>query len=310
AETFSVAVNGQVAQANYNSGAAGHWDRLGPYAATATGGSLTVATSGGTANCSGLEIWRSANTTGGTGTGTFYRAINLDGGALTIDGNAWEASTAGNYAVNGSGYGNQGQALTPATDASRASMLRDCQYSNNLNFSLTAVPNGTYQVYAYIWEDNNPETFSLSLNGAAVASNLSTGAAGSWAKLGPYVTTVSNGTIQLTSTGGTVNLSGVEVWSQTGNRSSAPGVSASLYPNPLVGGQAEVHVEATVAKAEQVQVEVLNSMGGAVAKATLSFPAGNSSQPLAVPNLQPGPYVVRFASGSLVGTTLTLLKKE
>ncbi|WP_226164242.1 hypothetical protein, partial [Hymenobacter terricola] len=104
-------------------------DRLGPYAATATGGSLTVATSGGTANCSGLEIWNAPTTTTPTTPTTpstptasrFYRAINLHGGALTIDGNAWEASTTGNYAVNGSGYGNQGQALTPATDASRAS---------------------------------------------------------------------------------------------------------------------------------------------------------------------------------------------
>ena len=322
-ETFSVRVNGQVAQANYSSGAAGHWDRLGPFAATASAGTLTVATSGGTANCSGLEIWRAAAapTTATDGTATFYRAINLHGGALSLDGNAWEGSAAANYTVNGSGFGNQGQALSPATDAPRAAMLRECQYSANLAFALTAVPAGTYQVYAYVWEDNNPETFSLSVEGAQVASNLSTGAAGSWAKLGPYTTTVSDGTLQLTTTGGTVNLSGVEVWAQApaGRHAAAatslgasvalPG-SPNLYPNPLVGSQAQVLVEATLAEADDVQVQVLNSVGVQVARATLSFPAGTSSQPLAVGDLPAGPYVVRFASGALAGTALNLLKKD
>jgi YD repeat-containing protein len=37
-----------------------------------------------------------------TPTGSFYRAINLGGDAVTIDGNAWEGSSAANYSTNGS----------------------------------------------------------------------------------------------------------------------------------------------------------------------------------------------------------------
>ena len=317
-ETFSVAVNGQSVQSNYNSGAAGHWDRLGPYATTASNGTITVATNGGTANCSGLEIWRAnpapTPAPAPTVTTRFYRAINLNGGAKIIDNNAWEGSSATNYAVNGISFANQGQQLSPATDASRASMLRDCRYSNSLNFSLRAVPNGTYLVSAYVWEDNNPEIFSLSVNGVQVQSNISTGAAGSWKKVGPFTTTATNGTIQLTTTGGTVNLSGVEVWSQTtsSNRSSAPTAatsSPSLYPNPLEGSLTQVQVEATLPAAESIQVQVLSSMGVQVAQATLRFAAGTSSQPLTVGSLQPGAYIVRFVSGSLAGTSLNMLKR-
>lgn len=59
--TYSVAVNGQTVQTNYSSGARGHWDRLGPFAAAVgAAGTLAVATSGGEARCAGLEIWRAA----------------------------------------------------------------------------------------------------------------------------------------------------------------------------------------------------------------------------------------------------------
>ncbi|GAB3638276.1 hypothetical protein GCM10027422_38660 [Hymenobacter arcticus] len=333
AETFNIAVNGKVAQANYNSGAAGHWDRLGPYPATVTNGTLTVGVSGGTANLSGLELWTAggsiATTTPAptTTTTSFYRAINLNGSAATIDGNPWEGSSAPSYSVNGNSFSLQSQALSPGTDASRAAMLRSCQYGNSLSFQLSAVPNGTYLVSAYVWEDNFSETYSLALNGQSVASNLKTGAAGTWSKVGPYPVTVSNGTIQLTTSGGTVNLSGVEVWQQTTSSavaarsaaattsaltatSSAAVAPASLYPNPLSGSQSQVQVAATVAQAEQMVVQVLSKMGTLLRQATLSFPAGLSSQLLDVGSLSPGTYVVRFASGSLQGKTIGLVKSE
>ncbi len=327
AETFSVSVNGKVAQSNYNSGAAGHWDRLGPYPATVTNGTLSVAVSGGTANCSGLEIWTAASGVATTST-SFYRAISLNGSAATIDGNKWEGASAANYSVNGSKFSLQSQTLTPSTDASRATMLRACQYSNSLDFQMTAVPNGTYQVSAYVWEDNFTETYNLALNGQTVASNLKTGAAGAWTKVGPYPVTVTNGAIRLTSSGGTVNLSGVEVWQQTTSASltstassnavaarstaaaSTAAAPASLYPNPLSSGQSQVQVEATVAQSEQVVVQVLSHMGALLRQATLSFPAGLSSQLLDVGNLAPGTYLIRFASGSLAGKTIGLVKND
>ncbi|MBH8559378.1 InlB B-repeat-containing protein [Hymenobacter negativus] len=155
-------------------------------------------------------------TTGG-GSYAFYRAVNLGGPALTLDGNAWGGSTAANYSTNGSAFANQAVTLIPATDATRASMVRDAVFGPNLSVTLSAVPAGAYQAYLYVWEDNSPEVINLSLNGQSVRANYNTGPAGTWARLGPYnVTLAATGSVAFTSTGGWPNFSGVELWQQTG----------------------------------------------------------------------------------------------
>jgi hypothetical protein len=45
-------------QANYNSGAAGTWKKLGPYQAAIADGTINSATTGGAANFSGVEVWK------------------------------------------------------------------------------------------------------------------------------------------------------------------------------------------------------------------------------------------------------------
>ncbi|GAB2851675.1 InlB B-repeat-containing protein [Hymenobacter ruber] len=159
-----------------------------------------------------------ATFTATTGGGyTFYRAINLGGPALTLDGNAWGGSTAANYSTNGSAFANQAVTLIPATDATRAGMIRAAVYGPNLSVTLSAVPAGTYQAYLYVWEDNSPEVINLSLNGQSVRTNYNTGPAGTWARLGPYnVTLAATGSVAFTSSGGWPNFSGVELWQQTG----------------------------------------------------------------------------------------------
>ncbi|AHJ98378.1 Ig-like domain-containing protein [Hymenobacter swuensis] len=305
ATTYSLALEGQTVQSNYNSGAAGTWRRLGPFTANVTDGTISLTTSGGDANLSGIEIWRAGTaapqnqaptvslaaasssvtvnsalaltataadadgsvakveffngttklgedtsapyqlswtpTTAGTvsltakatdnagatttsaavgvtvntaATATFYRAINLNGSATTLDGNAWQGSNAANYTTNGTTFANQGVTLNPATTTARAQMIRSSVYSRNLTFTMTSVPNGSYDVYAYIWEDNAAQTVSIRINGQAALTNYNTGGAGSWKKIGPYAVTVTNGTIQLVGSGGDLNLSGVEVWSK------------------------------------------------------------------------------------------------
>ncbi|MBX0290431.1 hypothetical protein K3G63_08275 [Hymenobacter sp. HSC-4F20] len=328
AETYSIRLEGQVVLSNYNSGTAGHWDRLGPFTVNVTDGTLSLATSGGTINLSGVEIWRQNTTTAPanqaptvslaagsstvpvntalaltataadadgsvtkvefyngstklgedssapyqlswtpTATGTlsltahatdnagatttsaavnvsvtaataststansvFYRAINLNGAATSLDGNAWEGNSAPNYSTNGSRFANQGVTLNPATTTARAQMIRSSVYSRNLSFTMSNVPNGSYEVYAYIWEDNHAQTINISLNGQSVLSNHNTGSAGSWSKVGPFAVTVTNGTIQLTSSGGDLNLSGVEVWRKTTTTAFQPVPSTSLAP--------------------------------------------------------------------------------
>ncbi|WP_310397999.1 PKD domain-containing protein [Hymenobacter sp.] len=166
-----------------------------------------------------------------SGSYAFYRAVNLNGPAVTLDGHAWAGATAPNYTTNGTPYANQAVPLLPTTDAARATMIRDVVYGNNLSFAMTALPAGTYQMYAYVWEDNNPETFSLSVNGQVVLTDYNSGPAGTWQKLGPFTTTVTGGTLQLTIAGGDANLSGVELWKQTGTPPANQPPAANAGPD-------------------------------------------------------------------------------
>jgi RHS repeat-associated protein len=144
---------------------------------------------------------------------TFYRAINFNGAAVTIDGNSWEASTsAPNFSyTNGNTFANQNITLNPATDLARATMIRSCIWGSS-NINVGAVPNGSYAIYVYVWEDNNPTTFSFSIEGTVAQSNYNSGTAGSWAKLGPFIRTVSDGVINLSVNGPEGSLSGIEIW--------------------------------------------------------------------------------------------------
>ncbi len=171
----------------------------------------------------------------------FYRAINLNGSAVTIDGNRWDGSNAANYSYSGLSFTDNSVALKPATDASRTAMIRSSVYANgSLRVSLTSVPSANYEVYLYVWEDNDAETFSISLEGKVVKANHNSGAAGTWTKLGPYPVSVEDGNIELTTTGGHANISGIEVWG-TGNSTepanpNPPVVSPGTDPNPLFSG--------------------------------------------------------------------------
>ncbi|QNH63092.1 PKD domain-containing protein [Hymenobacter sediminicola] len=314
AETYSLALNGQTVQTNFNSGTAGTWSLLGPYDVTVASGTLALTSTGGTMNLSGLELWRIGGTaptnqvpvanagpdvtltlpvsstpllgagtdvdgtissyawsqvsgpntatfssltaaqptvsglvagsyvfslivkdnasassaadqvtvlvnsaTGG-GTYVFYRAIDVGGAALSLDGNAWEAGTATGFTTNGLTFSTTAVPLVPATDAPRTSMIRSSAWKvTGLSATLSGVPAGKYRIWLYVWEDNYPEVFSLALNGQTVQSNYNSGTAGKWSKLGPYdVTLTTAGPLALTSTGGTINLSGFEVWRLNG----------------------------------------------------------------------------------------------
>ncbi|TGE14045.1 Ig-like domain-containing protein [Hymenobacter elongatus] len=404
AETFNISIEGQTAQSGYNSGSAGRWDRLGPFTANVADSNISIATTGGYANLSGVEIWKqgtapantpptvslaapatgvagtalsltataadangsvskveffngatklgedtsapyalswtptaagtysltaratdnagatatsaaaSVNVTAATSTATrtFYRSVNLNGGAITLDGNAWQGSAAPNYTTNGTKFANQNVVLNPATDATRANMIRSSVYAPALSFKMTSVPNGSYEVFVYVWEDNNAETFSLSVNGQSAQSNINSGTAGSWKKLGPYAANVTAGTISITSTGGYINLSGVEVWRKnTGTALNvAPAAakstaSVSTFPNPVVD---ELSLEVDVPQTETMRVAMLNQNGATVMNSSLTFAQGTSTERLAVQQLPAGQYYLKFLDGSLAGKTMAVLK--
>ena len=166
---------------------------------------------------------------------TFYRAINLNGPALSIEGNNWEASaTAPNFSIVGRPFANQNIPLVPPTDANRSNMIRSSIWFQPI-VTLRAVPAGSYQVWVYVWEDNYPVTYSISLEGNVVLSNYNSGSAGTWRKLGPFSATINDGTIEVRSTGAEANFAGIEIW-RTGQSSGAPTVT-----NPLVDQNATVN---------------------------------------------------------------------
>jgi hypothetical protein len=147
-----------------------------------------------------------------TGPWLFHRAVNINGPAVTIDGNAWEAENAANFECSDTPLAVPDLRLRPPTDADRARMIQSFRWSTSAKARLTSLPPGRYAVFVYIVEDNNPETLNISLNGRGVASRYVSGVQGEWRRLGPWYVDVSEGVIELTSGGGAANLCGIEVW--------------------------------------------------------------------------------------------------
>ncbi|HTF19515.1 MAG TPA: putative Ig domain-containing protein, partial [Chryseolinea sp.] len=170
-------------------------------------------------------------------TPTLYRALNLNGTATTIDGNNWEASSGAanfNYTQTGGGaFENQSIPLVPSTDVNRTAMIRSSVWGNPLNLNVTAVPNGSYDVYLYTWADENPTRFSATLEGVMIVSAFESSGAGSWNKLGPFRTSITDGAINLTLSGGDAVVSGLEIWTAP----NPPVVSNPLTDQVITTGQ-------------------------------------------------------------------------
>ncbi len=146
-----------------------------------------------------------------------YRAINLNGPSLLIDDVTWEAGEeAVDVKYGGKTFENQSISLSPPTDSERAKMIRSSRWGSGTIITLQNVPPGVYQVFAYCWEDNDPEKFSINLNGRTVVLEHNSGTAGRWKRLGPWRTVVRDKTIRISSHGGTANFSGIEVWAGDG----------------------------------------------------------------------------------------------
>jgi len=77
---------------------------------------------------------------------------------------------------------------------------------------LNQVPSGTYLVYLYVWEDNNPEVYALFVQNKEVIKAYNSGPAGHWDKLGPFTAVVTDSVLEVHSVGGDANFSGLEVW--------------------------------------------------------------------------------------------------
>ena len=105
----------------------------------------------------------------------FFRAINLNGPAMVIDGQLWEAGDAQNLQFEAMAFENQDVPLKPTTDSNRAKMIRSSRWGQKFSVELLEVPTGAYQFFAYVWEDNDPEQYAIQLNGKTVVTQFSSG---------------------------------------------------------------------------------------------------------------------------------------
>ncbi|MBX3064792.1 MAG: hypothetical protein KF726_17550 [Anaerolineae bacterium] len=203
---------------------------------TATAGASSTATRTPTSTNTAVgptATWTATRTstatstaTTSTGGQTFYRGINLGGPAIVVDGNNWQdnSGTTTNLTTNGAVVCNPWVPLTPTTDTNRATMISCSRQHWAHSVVMSSVPNGSYQVSLYVWldwADPNPTAFSIQIEGATVVSNYVPGPAGKWDKLGPFNVTISDSTINITTSGGVANLSGIEVWSGSGGGTTA-----------------------------------------------------------------------------------------
>jgi len=142
---------------------------------------------------------------------SFFRGLNLNGPPVTIDGNQWEGAESQYYECRDKSFENQDVPLVPPTDAERTRMIRSSRYGGN-RLVLKDIPAGRHSVMLYVWEDNDSESYQITLNNRVVTKAVVSGNAGSWKRLGPWSTDVKEGTIVLASRGGAANFSGVEIW--------------------------------------------------------------------------------------------------
>ena len=141
----------------------------------------------------------------------FYRGINVNGKPVTIDGNKWQGDDASNFECDDTPLVDPDVRLYPPTDDARNKMIHSFRWEHNASLKLTSVPRGRYAVYAYVWEETGPTSFTISLEGKDVR-RYNSGSPGEWRRLGPWIVDIKDGDIHITSRDGDANFSGIEVW--------------------------------------------------------------------------------------------------
>lgn len=195
------------------SGSSGNFDQRLAYS-WIQGASSFVETSTVTVHQGNDLVW-GYEPRGGGQPSCFYRGINFNGGALTIDGEAWESSMDAGVQTSGTGIASQSTPLFRAPDSSRSQMLRSSFQIGTDQEVNVPVENGTYYVWVEAWSGASGfESGRLVVEGtpydtykADTIDNQRT-----WATLGPYRVEISDGSLDLgVVDGGTLRLSGVQL---------------------------------------------------------------------------------------------------
>ena len=173
---------------------------------------------------------------------TFYKAYNLGGGAVTINGRSWMPGNSSEVSVSvpfevSNTYNASGMPLYPndsnAQDPSFASMLRDG--NRNSRVTISNIASGNYEVYFYTVDlGGGSNVANIELNNQSVAFGYDDFGRGSWKKMGPFTIPITGGALVLSSSFDSVSFAGVELWSAPASVPvvSIPPPSPSQIPPP------------------------------------------------------------------------------
>jgi ferric-dicitrate binding protein FerR (iron transport regulator) len=172
----------------------------------------------------GLQaVARAAGPLAATRPARFVKGINLNGEAVTIEGERWLSHAA---ALSSGLSISPAPELTatnvqprPACDEDTARMLNTAVFKGNSNLTVSQeIPNGLYDVYLWVMENLDPDhrSFDIRIEGKGAARDVGARARlGDWAKLGPFRAPVADGslTIELLQGRSDPHLMGIAIFS-------------------------------------------------------------------------------------------------
>ncbi len=165
---------------------------------------------------------------------SFYRAINLGGSALTIDGQNWEGENANDVTWSSEKYAQAGGMVQNAS-ASMEAMLRDGvrDSKGNTRVNVKNMPYGVYDVVLYSWEYGAAQAFNIDIEGRLAQANVRNSPEGAWQKLGPFRILIIDGELNINSSGGYAHFAGLEIWKVDLEEDPSP--IANCYSLPRTG---------------------------------------------------------------------------
>jgi hypothetical protein len=144
--------------------------------------------------------------------GTFVRAVNLDGPAVVLDGNAWDAGAeAENCLAAGQPVEGASAPIKSDADEACARLLRSGYAGDRVRILLGGLPAGACRIYLTVRAAGGGGAVAVAVGGKPV-EGAGEVAAGEWKRLGPWPVEASGGVVEVVVDGGRAAVCGVEAW--------------------------------------------------------------------------------------------------
>jgi hypothetical protein len=141
--------------------------------------------------------------------------VNLNGGALTVSGEALQAASEAQLTFSGGGdYANAAADALPTSDAKTTKLLTTARTLSDAATANWAVPNGNYYAFAWLTSAANSDYGVLTMQDTPADKfvGLHNGTAAAWGLLGPYTVTVTEQTLRLAVASGFVHVAGLKLY--------------------------------------------------------------------------------------------------